>query len=123
MAASPKYKGKKIPRVVVYLGEHKKVKYFSRVIKPVQVALGLPIAKEKDLEVIRDGIVYYRRGSLFHVQYKILLLKRTPKKNRISMSLPVPQGLPLYRVKKLIAGKKGIYGIKTPLGVTHTRGI
>lgn len=119
-SGSSKYKGQKIgPRVIVALGEHKGKKFFSRVIVPVQKKLNLPVAKPEDLEVKRGDIVYLKRGSLMDLQYKVLLTELTAKKENVTLSIPIPQGFPLYKLRKLVLGKTGVAGIRTPRGVTH----
>jgi len=118
--AAPKYKGKLIPRTVIKLGEHKGKKYFSRVIEPVRVVLGLPEVKATDLETKKGEVVYVKRGSLNAKQYTVLTNKQTPKKKPVTVSLPVPDAFPMYKVKRLLQGKTNLKGLRTPLGVTHS---
>lgn len=128
--AKPKYKGKKIPRVIVKLGDHTvkkngksvKMAFFSRVIEPVANKLGLQKATAKELQTKVKNIVYEKRGSLQAKQYSIKVNERTPKKALVTCSLPVPDAFPYYLVRKLLEGKKNIVGITTPLGVTHNIG-
>lgn len=116
---APKYKGKKIPRTIIKLGEHKGKKYFSRVIEPVRINLGLPKANPKELESKKGDIIYVKKGSLMAKQYKVIRAALTGKKRNQTMSIPVGNGFPLYKLRRLLVGKKGIIGVKTPLGVTH----
>lgn len=128
--AKPKYKSQKIRRIIVKLGEHTvkrggksvKMNFFSRIIEPVVNKLGLKKATAKELQYTKKNIVYEKRGSLMGRQYTVIVNERTPKKNLVTCSIPVPDEFPYYKLRKLLEGKKNVVGIKTPLGVTHELG-